>query len=220
MNDCKISFIICSNKEKELADCMWYLNRLKVPPGMEMEVIVINQADGLAKAYNQAMQESDAKYKVYLHQDVFIIHQEFIRDLISVFCSSADIGVIGMAGAEEMPDSGCWFDSQKQIGALMERSTGKMRIIQVEDFAGNYQEVDVVDGLLLATQYDVEWREDIFDGWHFYDVSCCYEFKQKGKKVVIPKQKQPWCVHWSQTYGVDAVYEQYQEKFVKEYLEN
>ena len=31
-------------------------------------------------------------------------------------------------------------------------------------------EVEGVDGLLMATQYDIPWREDLFDGWDFYDL--------------------------------------------------
>ena len=36
--------------------------------------------------------------------------------------------------------------------------------------------VAAADGLLLATQYDIDWREDLFENWHFYDISQCMEF--------------------------------------------
>ena len=49
-----------------------------------------------------------------------------------------------------------------------------------------YTEVEAVDGLFIATQYDVKWREDIFDGWDFYDISQSEEFHRAGYKVVVP----------------------------------
>ena len=60
---------------------------------------------------------------------------------------------------------------------------------------GRYQQVQAVDGLLIATQYDLPWREDLFDNWDFYDISQGQEFIQKGYRIVVPYQKQPWCIH-------------------------
>ena len=31
-------------------------------------------------------------------------------------------------------------------------------------------EVEAIDGLLMATQYDIPWREYLFYMWVFYDV--------------------------------------------------
>ncbi|MEK4397726.1 MULTISPECIES: glycosyltransferase [unclassified Bacillus (in: firmicutes)] len=39
--------------------------------------------------------------------------------------------------------------------------------------------VQALDGLLLATQYDVLWRKGIFDGWPLYENSQCFEFRKK-----------------------------------------
>ncbi len=47
----------------------------------------------------------------------------------------------------------------------------------------------------MATQYDILWREDIFDKWDFYDASQCMEFIKRGYRIVVPKQVKPWCVH-------------------------
>ena len=56
-------------------------------------------------------------------------------------------------------------------------------------------EVEALDGLLLATSRDVRWREDLFDGWDFYDVSQCLEMRRMGWRVVVPCQETPWCYH-------------------------
>ena len=62
-----------------------------------------------------------------------------------------------------------------------------------------YQQVEAVDGLLIATQYDICWREDLFDGWDYYDVSQCGEFKKKGYRIVVAGQPdKSWVIHGEQ----------------------
>ena len=55
--------------------------------------------------------------------------------------------------------------------------------------------MEALDGLLMATQYDVPWREDLFTKWDFYDISQSQEFLRAGYKVVVPNQEEPWCIH-------------------------
>lgn len=81
----------------------------------------------------------------------------------------------------------------------------------------NINKVEVVDGLLMATQYDIEWRQDIFDGWHFYDLSQCLEFKKNGYFVVVPKQEETWAMHECGVKFLDENYEKYRLIFLSEY---
>jgi len=77
-------------------------------------------------------------------------------------------------------------------------------------------DVEAVDGLLLATQHDVRWREDLFDGWDFYDISECFEMRRAGYRVVVPYQESPWCYH-DNTYSKMLNYYKYCERAVGEY---
>ena len=194
MNNNKMSFIIAINDEIVYKKCEFHINNLLVPTDFQIEVIPIRNADYLTKAYNNWMNNSDSKYKVYLHQDVFIINRNFIIDILKVF-EKDSIGVIGMCGAKYVPENGIWWDSPEIVGKVYESHTGKMGLLNFNEIELEFDEVEVVDGLILVTQYDIPWREDIFKGWHFYDMSQCMEFKKLGYKVVVPKQITPWCVH-------------------------
>lgn len=78
MNDNKIAFIICTNNQLYFNECCYYINRLLLPEGFERDVIGIEDAPSMCAGYNAGMQSSDAKYKVYLHHDVFIKEPKFI----------------------------------------------------------------------------------------------------------------------------------------------
>lgn len=37
----------------------------------------------------------------------------------------------------------------------------------------------------MAASKNVAWREDLFDGWHFYDISQTFEFRKAGYRTVF-----------------------------------
>lgn len=211
----KIVFIICVNDEEEYTECRYYLNDLRVPEGYTVDVLKIEGAPSMAAGYNVGMKNSDAKYKVYMHQDVFIINENFIEDILKIFASDRQIGLLGMVGNRDIGTTA--FDVQIwDLGAIIDcRMPWKSPISSKEEIVS---EAQAVDGLLIATQYDLPWREDIFDGWHFYDISQCMEFKKAGYKVAVPWQENPWCDHDNLPCGIIAYYDYY-ELFVDEYAE-
>ena len=73
MDDKKICFIMCVNDAALMDEAIYYLNRLEVPEGYVTDLLTIEGAPSMAEGYNEGMRSSDAKYKIYLHQDVFII---------------------------------------------------------------------------------------------------------------------------------------------------
>ena len=147
----------------------------------------------MTAGYNEGMHGSDAKYKVYLHQDVFIVNRNFIQDLLDIF-TEKDIGMIGMVGAAELPENSIMWNMPR-VGKLYVNLIYQSHKSVFGGIEEKYQQVQAVDGLLIATQYDLPWREDLFHYWDFYDVSQSQEFIQKGYRVVVPSQKQPWCIH-------------------------
>lgn len=80
-----------------------------------------------------------------------------------------------------------------------------------------YQSVQMVDGLLMATQYDIDWREDLFQAWDFYDGSEAMEMHRAGKDVVVPYQEKPWCYHDNRASRMKGYYRDF-HLFLEEYL--
>ncbi|MCY8785632.1 glycosyltransferase family protein [Bacillus spizizenii] len=217
VNENTICFITCVNDDTLYDLCLRHIQSLSVPPHMKVELIDIRKADSMASGYQAAMQDSDAKYKVYVHQDTFIINRSFIYDILYVFQQNDQLGMIGVIGAEEVPQSGIWWEASKKAGKVIEyRNT--YSYLSFDEINETVKTVQALDGLLLATQYDLPWQKEIFDGWHLYDTSQCFEFRKKGYLVGIPYQKEPWVIHACGNEFDQIEYSHYSEVFVREYL--
>ena len=77
--------------------------------------------------------------------------------------------------------------------------------------------VQAIDGLFMATQYDIPWREDLFQGFHFYDVSQSLEFQRAGYLIGIPNQSNLWCIHYNGDEFDADTYEKDRKVFVEQY---
>lgn len=216
MNDRKICFIMCVNDKLYEEECIRYINRLNVPEGYEVEQLSVVGASSMTSGYNEAMRQSDAKYKVYLHQDVFILYKDFIRDLLQIF-SNEDIGMLGMVGSPVLPEEGIMWAGPR-VGMLYTSNIKEAGPAVIGPVSKPYELVEAVDGLLIATQTDIPWREDLFKGWDFYDISQSMEFRRRGYKIVVPYMEEPWCLHDDGFVNL-ATYFDWQEMFVKEYGE-
>ncbi len=214
MNENLIAFIICSNNDFELNECRYYLNRLRIPEGYETDIIVVTGADSMAEGYQAAMLSSDAKYKVYLHHDTFIINENFIRDFLLVFQSDKEIGMLGVVGCKKLP-ANAHACSSWDVGKVL-HNIGDKCVKKYQSPNKGITEVDAIDGLLMVTQYDINWRTDLFKDWDFYDISQCYGFHRNKLKVVVPYQEGYWCYH-DNGYSKMVRYDYNRRLFVKEY---
>jgi hypothetical protein len=192
MNNSKFCFIMCSNNKQYEEECMLYINNLKIPDGYSVEHIIIHNAASMTSGYNKAMHSSDAKYKIYLHQDVFIINKNFLYDLLTYF-KAPSVGMIGIVGSPDFPKN-CVMWYCYRIGIFYSNSIYSSSYNEFQKIYTPTQ-VEAIDGFLMATQYDILWREDIFTGWDFYDISQSFEFRKAGYNIIIPPSDTPWCFH-------------------------
>ncbi|SKB95470.1 Glycosyl transferase family 2 [Lachnospiraceae bacterium] len=214
MNDKKIAFIIATNDEQYFSECTYYINRLWIPEGFETDVIGVREAHSICEAYNAAMHSSDARYKVYLHHDVFILNQNFIQDVVDSFALDPEVGMLGVIGAVNMPPDAYAFNSWDTGGTLL--FNGQSGGISMYSNEEGLTEVSAIDGMIMITNHDLKWREDIFDGWDFYDLSQSMEFWRVGYKVAVPYQKSPWCMHDLAHLGLGK-YDHYRKIFCETY---
>ena len=208
---------MCVNNKDYEEEQSYYMNSLKVPEGYEIEILEVRDAVSMTAGYNEGMYASDAKYKVYMHQDVFIVNKNFISDMLEVF-SDETIGMLGMVGATKLPENSImWYGPR--VGRLYYNSIYEAGDSVIGEVEGAYEEVEALDGLLIATQYDIPWREDLFRDWDFYDASQSQEFIRAGYKVVVPNQDTAWCIHDDGFFNLKNYYKN-RKIFQQEYRKN
>lgn len=187
---------MCCNNDYYMQECKLYLDELIVPEGYEVNIVEVTGAKSMTSGYNEGMSRTDAKYKIYMHQDVFITNKNFLIDLLHVFEQDENIGLVGMVGTPYMVKDGTmWHGIRYGSYYKLQEHLDKGITHRFFPFKTGYMEVEAVDGLLMATQHDVPWREDLFTKWDFYDVSQSFEFIKAGYKVVVPGQNPEWYIH-------------------------
>ena len=124
------------------------------------------------------------------------------------------IGVLGVPKAS--PDGVA--ENAAQVGNIFVPQPLAERYDKYEyDNADGLYDVDYLNGMIIITDRDLPWREDLFDGWDFYDASQGMEFKKKGYRVVVPEQRLAWCLHEEGNFTRWS-YDRYRRIFINEYL--
>lgn len=216
------AFLFCTNDALYEAECIRYLSRLTVPEGRTVKVVGIWNAKGMASGYNAAMHGVQADYKIYIHHDTFLVRRDFLLRLEQAFASNPRMGLLGIAGTKKLGPDGKWWktDDPKlfRMNLYQDAILDILKSVTIE-YTDPAEEVEALDGILLATREDLAWREDLFDGWHFYDISQCYEFRKHGWKVGVLNGGGVFMLHeTTMKKDKDNLYDRYCSVFVNEYL--
>lgn len=220
VNNKKICFISCVNNDAIYDECLKYINNLNIPDGYSIDTVSIKEANNMSEGYNSAMKESDAKYKVYLHQDTFIINKNFIQDIIDIFTNHPEVGLLGMTGAKVLDESGDLSKSKFKVGKVYESSKGKINLLSLGECHDEVEMVKIVDGFIMITQYDLKWRDDLFKDWHLNDSLLSAEFIVNGYEIGVPNEEYPWCIHDCGISDNKIDHNRYNKIFTSEYLSN
>ena len=114
----RVAFITCVNDEDVYSECLLYLQSLNIPDEITVDYVPVRNAASMCAGYNEGARATDAKYKVYLHQDVLVVNKNLIADLLSIFADET-VGLIGMIGCRSLPRSGVWWDGLRTYGRVL-----------------------------------------------------------------------------------------------------
>ncbi len=197
-----------------MQECMKYISFLNIPNGIEIDVISITDTKNIAAGYNAAMKESDAKYKVYLHQNTFILYKNFIQDVLDLFKKNPEYGLLGVLGRNSLLKDANYQDHWN-IGMSDYCNSLSSTHLYLKN-SDEIEPVHVIDGMIMITQYDVLWQEETFKGFDFYNVSQSIEFQKLGYKVGVPHQKTTWCIYDYQSKNIEK-YDDARKIFCQKY---
>lgn len=223
MNPHKFCFIICTNNSLLLEESTHYINHLQIPAGYEIELLTISDAVSMTEGYNEAMDSSDARYKIYMHQDVFLLNKYILSDLLAIFQADPQIGMIGMVGYDTVSPDGIMWHAPQNRGNIYQKkpavpycSLPEYHYSLAKD---GFHLVAEIDGFLMVTSYDLPWNTKLLKDWDFYDAFQSISFLQHGYKIAVPVQRHPWCLHDDSKLLNMEKYDVYRHIFMETYKE-
>ncbi len=170
----KIAIIIHSSDEQYLEECLNYVEMLEIPELYTVDVFVGDEASEKAVFYNEAMEVSDAKYKLYLSENTFIVQKDCLLQCIKLFEENEKLGMLGILGSKGEAKLGKAIVSDSQSTGLHDFQKGK----------DGYYIAEKLDEAFLFTQYDIAWENA---SEHAAD------FVENGYLAAVPYQDIAWC---------------------------
>ena len=198
MNDRKIS-VIAQCDPNGISAIRPYIDALDIPNGYEVELIEVRHDGNVADTYRRAMEASDAKYKIYLAPGSILLRLNFFAEMLRVF-EDPMIGVMGLVGTAQLSTTGVLATSPFVKGRLLYADDTDFNGADID---GEMEQVMAVSGDLIATQYDIPWRSDLFHRDCFFIEAQCIEFQRKGYRTVVPKQEEAWLLSGKKEFQYD-----------------
>ncbi len=183
----KLAFLFCTNDESYTEECIFYIEHMQLPEGVQGEILPIWGAPSMAAGYNYGMMHTDAKMKIYMHHDTFLLDWELPGLVMEIFEKNPSIGMLGVFGAPKLKESGFWAEESFENSRLNLYQDGLLNILKsVQKGKGDLlTDGEALDGVFLATSVDLPWLEDVFTGWHYYDISQVIQMREAGYRTCL-----------------------------------
>ncbi len=196
-NSKKICVIVYTDTKRAGDETKYYLSQLEVPEGFEIELYMIDllEVSNVARAFNDVIDSSDAKYKVYIRGGVLPLNRNIYREFLRIF-ADASVGMIGMIGSSRFPVE-YRVKSEADIGSVYLHQYYANEAVTFNPNNPDHEDyyAEAIDDFLMATQYDLPWKDDIFRGNSLIFLSQCQEFSNAFYKIVVPYQENPWVLY-------------------------
>ena len=186
-------------------ECLTYISLLYIPDGYIVDTLTITDAESITSGYNEGMSASDTKYKIYMHQDVFILNKYLLFDIIDIFNSDSSIGMIGIVGYKNVSNTGMMWQEERYGAQKLYGSSRNYpnSLFKYSDYISyrydlvndGLTEVAIIDGLMMITSRDIPWDESTLKDWDFYDAFQSISFLENSFRIVVPNQRFPWVIH-------------------------
>ena len=92
----KVAFILYGDTDLILSENLHYIQSLIVPERTEVEAYTLSTQNGIREAIEAGRLQSDAKYKVYLDQNAYVIDKQFLVKTLGVFRQNPQLGALGV----------------------------------------------------------------------------------------------------------------------------
>lgn len=203
MREKKLAFFVRKSDEVCYSACLESLQALHLPAGYEAELFTLAAESPYAAQANRALTLSDAKYKIYINDDVRLVRSQLIEELLAVF-EDVSIGMVGVLGSQSLPVDGNVLGSDYKRGVVYVptgRDLSEMRFGEVSE--EETADVRFVLPSFFATQMDLPWDE-AYETQYYAVLAQCRTFEESGSRIVASLAKDAWCAYQSRDISFDA----------------
>ena len=182
-----VSVVISTRKFDDVY--LKHVEKMFSHPKTEILVYENDGINSLTEIYNIGLKEAKNDIIVFMHDDLILETANMTPKIVKLFEKHPEYGIIGVAGTDKLT-SGRWWDTRDNMfGVVGHIHEGKRHVNHYSkgSFVDVLKPVVVVDGLFFMVdrrRIKKHFNED-FKGFHFYDISFCYENFKEGVKIGV-----------------------------------
>ena len=190
----KIAVLVRKADQARYDFCMVSLQNAEWPKGYAVEYFVIDAARPYAAQVNKILAETDAKYKIYINDDVCLVCKQAIREMLAIF-QDEEIAMLGIFGSQSLPVSGNPFDSSYKCGAVYLPTEGDLSEVRFGEATAAVVDVRCLLPSFFATQRDIPWDEYSYKRQYYAVLEHSCAMRRSGGRVVVSMLAEIWCAY-------------------------
>ena len=187
-NEKKFAFLVRKSNEALYDSCLKSLQSLRLPAGYEAELFTLAAEAPYAAQANRALALSNAKYKIYINDDLRLVYAHLLADLLTIF-ENESIGMVGALGSRSLPTDGNVLGADDKQGAVYvpaKKGLSELRFGEGEEASPQATaSVRFVLPSFFATQEDLPWNESC-ETQYYAVLAQCRGFEKAGRRLVVP----------------------------------
>lgn len=167
-----------------------FIKHLSETCGCDNDILFCLNPNGisLTKIYNEILNErTDDEYFVFVHDDVEFLKSGWGQEVIRLFDTYQDYGIIGIAGSGEFEKEAAWWRYKDIYGQVLHRNNGQSWLTTFSPLLPcDLVNVCVVDGVFLAVDKKriTSQFDEKYEGFNFYEISFCLKNYIDGKTKI------------------------------------
>ena len=166
-----------------------HVERMFSHPKTEILIYENDGVNSLTEIYNFGLKEAKNEIIVFMHDDLILETPNITPKIVKLFEKHPEYGIIGVAGTDKLTSGRWWDNRDNMFGVVGHLHEGKRHVNHYSkgSFVDVLKRVVVVDGLFFMVdrrRLKKHFNEE-FKGFHFYDISFCYENFKEGVKIGV-----------------------------------
>ena len=190
----KILFIINKTSDAKYKECIEAINALKRPLLYSIKFASYTAGDvcTTSDAYLALQEQENPDISIIMDDTTLLVNENLLRDIVKIFKLDPSIGLIGVKGTTQLPNSGIIDEADNIYGGLYEMNPqGEVFEKKYNNAPTEFVQVEAISSMMVVVRgYIPIWRGV---GNRSIGEILSVATSLQGYKVVIPRDSNFWC---------------------------